>query len=197
MNPTHYYMARVSPPSEVDLQDIVEFDADSQQVSAVAAPVFSERFIHGEIYRKRPDVQAIVHCHPPAVLPFTVTTTPFKAVIHTAYFLGAEAAPVFDLRGAEGEDNRMLVVNRSSGAALASTLGTRSVVLMRGHGMAIAAPSVRDAVFRSIYSIVNAEVEMQALSLGKPIFLNKFEAQRTEWIDPLWEIWRKQADGRQ
>ncbi len=195
-NPAHYFMARMMPPGEVRRSDIVELDADSKPVSGDApnVHVVSERFIHGEIYRKRSDIQAVVHCHPVEVLPFTVTQAPFKAVIHTASFLGSEPAPVFDLRSVEGEDNRMLVTNKVSGAALATTLGARSVVLMRGHGMSVGAASVPDVVFRSIYTILNAEVETKALRLGTPVFLNKFESQTGQLVGPLWENWKKQVE---
>jgi ribulose-5-phosphate 4-epimerase/fuculose-1-phosphate aldolase len=190
-NPKHFYMARSRAAALVTREDIVEFDADSKAIDAEGRELYSERYIHGEIFRARPDVQAVVHSHSTAVLPFSLTKAPLKAVIHVAFFLGAEAAPVFDLRDAEGEDNHMLVRTPQSGAALARALGSRSVVLMRGHGMAVAGNSARQAVFKAIYTQVNAQVLAEAMKIGQPVFLNKFEASRTERIDRQWELWAR------
>jgi HCOMODA/2-hydroxy-3-carboxy-muconic semialdehyde decarboxylase len=188
-NPSHYFMAVSRAAGLVTRADIVEFDADGKPVKPESRELYSERFIHGEVFRARPDVQAVVHAHTPAILPYGLTKTPLKAVIHVAYFLGTEPAPVFDIRDAEGEKNEMLVRNPQTGAALAKVLGPRSVVLMRGHGMTVAGPTLRDAVFRAIYTKVNAEVESEALRLGPPVFMNQFEVGRTERITRQWEAW--------
>jgi len=190
-NPKHFYMARSRAAALVTREDIVEFDEESRAIDAKGRELYSERYIHGEIFRARPDVQAVVHSHSTAVLPFSLTKAPLKAVIHVAYFLGTDPAPVFDLRAAEGEDNHMLVRSTRSGAALARALGSRSVVLMRGHGMAVAGNSVREAVFKAIYTQVNAQVQAEAMKIGQPVFLNEFEASRTERIDRQWELWAR------
>lgn len=188
-DPKHYYVAVAKAPRIVTRADIVEFDENSQPLRPDTRPFYSERFIHGEIYRARPDVKSVVHSHATPVLPFTVTRTPLKAVIHVAYFLGTEPAPVFEIRDAVGEDNGMLVGDAKSGAALARVLGSRAVALMRGHGMAVVGPSLQDSVFRAVYTQVNAQVELEALKLGSPVFLNRFEVNRTERIERAWENW--------
>lgn len=188
-DPSHYFMSVSRAAELVTRADIVEFDADGNPVRPETRDLYSERFIHGEVLRARPDVQSVVHAHTPAILPYGLTKTPLKAVIHVAYFLGTEPAPVFDIRDAEGEQNEMLVRNPKTGAALAKTLGQRSVVLMRGHGMSVAGPTLRDAVFRAVYTKVNAEVESEALRLGQPVFMNRFEVGRTERITRQWDAW--------
>jgi HCOMODA/2-hydroxy-3-carboxy-muconic semialdehyde decarboxylase len=193
-NPKHYFMARAIAPALVTKADIVEFDENSQPIDLPAGfELYSERFIHGEIYRARPDVQSVAHSHSGAVIPFSVTTAPLKALIHVAYFLGAEPAPVFDLRSVEGDHNQMLVGNAKDGAGLAKTLGDRPVVLMRGHGMAVVGGSIHETVFRAVYTQVNAQVEEQALRLGSPTFMNAFEVQRVERIERPWDLWAAQA----
>jgi ribulose-5-phosphate 4-epimerase/fuculose-1-phosphate aldolase len=194
-NPEHFFLARSVAPALVTRADILEFDKDSQPVVPGGPAPYSERFIHGEIFRARPDVQSVVHGHTPSVLPFTVTHAPLKALIHVASFLGTEAAPVFDIRDAEGEDNLMLVTSGKTAAVLAKALGKRSVVLMRGHGMAVAGASIRQAVFFSVYTQANAQVETEALKLGPPVFMNRFEVQRTETIGRTrqWELWATSA----
>ena len=192
-SPSHYYIAISKGPGIVTRADIMEFDADSQPVRPDSRPFYSERYIHGEIYRVRPDVKSVVHSHARAVLPFTVTKTPLKAVIHTAYFLGTEPAPVFEIREAVGEKNDMLVSNANSGAALAKVLGGRAVALMRGHGMVVTGPTIKDAVFRAIHTQINAQVEMEAMRLGQPVFLNRFEIDRSERVERSWDEWAAKA----
>jgi ribulose-5-phosphate 4-epimerase/fuculose-1-phosphate aldolase len=192
-DPRHFFMARSRAPELVHREDIYEFDERSQPVISGGPRMYGERFIHGEIYAVRPDVNAVVHSHSPDVLPFTVTNAPFKALIHVAAFLGNAPAPVFEIRDAVGDDNRMLVNENRSGAALAALLGNRAVVLMRGHGMSVVGPNAREVVLRAIYTQLNARIETVALRMGEPTFLNEFEVQRTDPIDRPWEAWAAKA----
>jgi HCOMODA/2-hydroxy-3-carboxy-muconic semialdehyde decarboxylase len=188
-NPHHFFMSRLRAAGLVNRDDIFEFDERSEPVIAGGPRMYGERFIHGEIFAVRPEVNAIVHSHSPDVLPFTVTNTPFKALIHTAAFLEDSAAPIFEIRDVAGDDNKMLVNDNRLGAALATTLGSRSVVLMRGHGMSVVGVSVKEVVMRSVYTQLNARVETAALRMGEPTFLNAFEVRRTDPAERPWEAW--------
>jgi HCOMODA/2-hydroxy-3-carboxy-muconic semialdehyde decarboxylase len=193
--PGHYFMAVSRAPAIVTRADIVEFDdKDGSPVRPETRQLYSERFIHNQIYRARPDVQSVLHSHAAAVLPFGLTRTPFRPAIHVAYFLGFDPVPVFEIRDADGEDNKMLVNNPKTGDALARTLGGRAVVLMRGHGMTVVGGSVPEAVFRGVYTKLNAEVVLATLPLGKPNYLNRFEVNRTERITRQWEAWAAKVD---
>lgn len=192
-NPEHFYMSRSLAPELVSRQDVMEFNARSEPLDQQGRGVYLERFIHGEIFAARPDVQAIVHSHCPEVLPFAVTKAPLKALIHMAAFLGDKAAPVFEIRDVLGDDNSILVTEPRTGAALARTLADRAVVLMRGHGMTVVASSVRLAVMRAIYTQLNARIEATALQFGEPVFLNAQEAMRTDPVDRPWQRWVARA----
>jgi ribulose-5-phosphate 4-epimerase/fuculose-1-phosphate aldolase len=192
-NPSHFYMARSRAPGLVSRDDIMEFDERSAPVDQRGRKMYGERFIHGEVLAARPDVHAVVHSHSPEVLPFTVTKAPFKALIHMAAFLGDTPAPVFEIRDVLGDDNKMLVMENRTGAALAAVMGKRAVVLMRGHGMTVAAESVRLVVLRAIYTQLNARIEVAALRLGEPTFLNAFEVDRDDPVDRPWEVWAANA----
>jgi HCOMODA/2-hydroxy-3-carboxy-muconic semialdehyde decarboxylase len=203
-NPRHFFLSRSQAPGLVTKDDILEFDEDSKPVNLSGKPMYSERFIHGEIYRAHPEVQAVVHAHSPAVLPFGVTNVPLRPLIHTAGFL-PDVVPVFEIRSAAGPDNGMLVQDTVVGAALAKALGSASVVLMRGHGMAVVGPSVRHAVFRAIYTQLNAQVELEALKLGSPVFMNQTEARKVDEVNEgsllttnprQWLLWEAQARAR-
>ena len=86
-NAQHYLMSRSLAPEIVTAQDIVEYDLDSRPIDAKARPGYRERFIHGEIYKARPDVLAIVHNHSPTVIAFGIGNTPLRPVFHQAGFL--------------------------------------------------------------------------------------------------------------
>src|SRR5882672_11604677 len=121
-NPNRYYLARSLAPGLVAAGDILEFDLDSNAVNAKGTAVYSERFIHGEIYKARPDVKAIVHNHSPALIPFSVSAVPLRPVSHTAGFI-EDRVPVFDIRTSAGMTD-MLVSNADRARALATVLGT-------------------------------------------------------------------------
>jgi ribulose-5-phosphate 4-epimerase/fuculose-1-phosphate aldolase len=193
MNPRHFFMARSRAPGLVSREDIYEFDEHSQPVVSGGPRMYGERFIHGEIMAARPDVNAVVHSHSPDVLPFSVTNAPLKALIHMAAFLGSSPTPVFEIRDAAGVENKMLVTENRTGAALAAVLGQRAVVLMRGHGMSVVGPNVKEVVLRAIYTQLNARIETVALRMGEPNFLNAFEVERTDPVDRPWEAWAAKA----
>src|ERR1051326_7700794 len=99
-NPNRYYLARSLAPETVQLEDILEYDLDSNPLDPRGRESGRERFIHGEIYRARPDVMSVVHNHSPSVIPFSVTGVPMKALFHMASFIG-EGLPNFEIRSEE------------------------------------------------------------------------------------------------
>jgi ribulose-5-phosphate 4-epimerase/fuculose-1-phosphate aldolase len=193
--PNRFLMARSGEvaPAYVTADDIMEFDLDSNAIDRKGRALHSERFIHGEIYKLRPDVNAVVHSHSRAVIPFGVTKTPLRAIFHNAAFLG-DGVPVYEIRDESGDNNDMLVNSNAKGRALAKVLGTHPVVLMRGHGDAVVGPSLQVAIFRAIYTEVNANLQIQATMLGGPItFLNQYEAKKGQGMERTWEAWKRQA----
>jgi ribulose-5-phosphate 4-epimerase/fuculose-1-phosphate aldolase len=196
-DPTRYLLSRSMAPALVTAADIMEFDLDSNAIDTHGRTPYLERFIHGEIYKVRPDVMAIVHSHSPGVLPFADTDVKLKPMNHIAGFLG-EGPPVFEIRTVAGAESDMLVRNNEIGKALAETLGSNSVALMRGHGSVAAAQSIKHVVFRAIYTEVNARTEIQALTVGNPIFLNEREAaaaMKTNdgLVDRPWALWKQRV----
>jgi len=178
----------------VTADDIMEFDLDGNAVDARGRSVFLERFIHGEIYKVRPDVMSVVHTHSPGVIPFTVSQVPLRAMYHNPAFLAA-GAPVWDIRKDFGETD-MLVRDAARGKSLAQTLGDKAVVLMRGHGDVAVGPSVRVAVFRAYYTDVNARLQSQAMALGGEVnYLTlgegaKADAVNLAVLDRIWNLWK-------
>jgi ribulose-5-phosphate 4-epimerase/fuculose-1-phosphate aldolase len=196
-NPERFLMARSLAPALVTADDIMEFDLDGNAIDLRGRALFLERFIHAAIYRARPDVMGVVHTHSPSVLPFTVTKVPLRPIFHNPSFLGA-GVPVWDIRKDFG-DTDMLVRNQAIGKSLAEALGSKPVVLMRGHGDVAVGPSVRMAVFRAYYADVNAKLQMQAMALGGEVnYLTPEEAAKGDTvnfvvIDRIWGLWKTRA----
>jgi ribulose-5-phosphate 4-epimerase/fuculose-1-phosphate aldolase len=192
-NPRRYLQMQAIAPRDVTVSDLITFDLDSNPIDANGRPVYRERFIHGEIYKLRADVNAVVHSHSPTIIPFSVTEKPLRAIFHNGHFLG-QGVPVWEIRQVAGGKNNMLVLTNELGRSLAETLGQGSVVLMRGHGNAVAGPDLKTAVFRAIYTEVNAKLQMQAVMLGGPItFLNEYEQLKAQNVDRPWTAWKKEV----
>lgn len=192
----HFLLARNMAPALVRREDILTFDLDGAAVNAEGRRIYLERFIHGEIYRARRDVQAVVHSHSPSVIPFGATRQPLRPIFHMCGFLG-EGTGVFEIRDVAG-DTDMLVSNNPLGVALAAALGTRSAVLMRGHGSTVVGASLEQAVYRAIYTEVNAKLQMQAVTLGEVIYLNAAEAAKAAatnetQVPRAWELWQREV----
>jgi HCOMODA/2-hydroxy-3-carboxy-muconic semialdehyde decarboxylase len=200
-DPQRYLMSRSLAPELVTAADIMEYDLDSEPVDARGRTSYLERFIHGEIYRARPDVKAVVHDHSPSVIPFGVSTAPLRPLYHMSAFL-AGGVPVFDIKAAAGGPTDMLVRTPALGRALAQTLGARPVALMRGHGAVVVGPSLPVVVYRAIYTETNARLQAQAMALGGPIrYLDDDEARRAGssvggTVERPWQLWRKKALAR-
>ncbi len=200
-DPSRYLLSRSMAPGLVTADDIMEFDLDGTPVDARGRAVYLERFIHGEIFRMHPAVMSVVHSHSPAVIPFGVSKVALRPLYHMSGFLGA-GAPVFEIRDAGGPATDMLIRNRELGRALATALGDHPVMLMRGHGSVVVGPGIRQAVFRAVYTEVNARMEGEALRLGDVTFLNEQEAAwametNAGQVNRPWELWRKKAmEGR-
>lgn len=198
-DPAYFLLARSMAPGLVTADDIMVFDAEGDAVDPRGRTLYLERFIHSEIFKLHPEVNAVVHSHSPAVIPFGLTAAALRPVYHMGSFLGA-AVPVFEIRDAGGPATDMLIRTPALGAALARTLGTAAVALLRGHGNVVVGASVREVVFRAIYTEVNARLETEALRLGngEVVFLNAEEAANATAtnagvVGRAWELWRAKA----
>jgi ribulose-5-phosphate 4-epimerase/fuculose-1-phosphate aldolase len=196
--PEHFLMSRSRAPALMTAADVMELGPDSEPVTDKRKG-FIERYIHGEIYRVRPEVMVVVHSHSPSVIPFGVTRTKLRPIYHMGSFLWS-GAPVWDIRKVR-EQNDLLVRDRPLGAALAGALGKCNCVLMRGHGMTVVGATVPEAVFRAIYTEMNARLQLQATQLEGPIeFLSDEEGRRSTaanagTLERPWELWKKAALG--
>ncbi len=196
-----FLLARNMAPALVTTADIIEFDLDGNPIDADGRGVYLERFIHGEIYRARPDVAAVVHSHSHAVIPFgAMRAHKLRAIFHMSGFIGTQT-PIFEIRECVGDGSDLLVRNSELGAALAKSLGPTSVVLMRGHGATVVGATLPEAVYRGVYLDVNARLQLQAIGLGAINYLTEAEGRATAasnatQVGRAWEMWKTQVEGR-
>ena len=197
-DPKRYLLARSIAPELVTADDILEYDLDSNPIDPGGRESVRERFIHGEIFKARPDVNAVVHNHSPSVVPFSVTKVSMRPLFHMAAFVG-EGVPNFEIRNAKkGTD--LLVKTPYLGQALAKTLGKSSAALMRGHGSVTVGESLPRAVGRSIYLELSARMQLQAITIagarGKIVYLDASEVQASvpaQDYGRAWPMWRAKA----
>jgi len=195
--PDRFLLARSVAPVLVTTDDILEYDLNADPIDARGRASYRERFIHSEIYRARPDVTSVVHCHTPSLLPFADSDVPLRAMYHMAAFV-ALGVPVFDIRK-EGGMTDLLVGDARLGRALARTLADKYAVLMRHHGGVVVANSIPNAVARAVYLDQNARIQLQTAALGgRATYVEPAEA-KLRMADPneyarAWDLWKRELD---
>ena len=128
-------------------------------------------------------------------MPLLATGTDYVPIFHLGA-VGGIRPPFWDQRDEFGDTN-MLVIKPEEGASLARALGKHWMVLMMRHGVTVAGTSVRDCVFRSVFSARNAEYQVRSMSVGSNIAsLSPGETQlagqisgKTTGLTRSWEYW--------
>jgi HCOMODA/2-hydroxy-3-carboxy-muconic semialdehyde decarboxylase len=193
-NPQRYFLSRSSAPDMVTTEGLIEYDLDSQPVREPGVPQYSERVIHGEIYKARPDVMSVCHHHSPSFMPLIATSSDYVPIFHLAA-TGGIKPPYWDQHDEFG-DTMMLVRTPEEGASLARALGQHRMVLMKRHGVTIVGSSVRDCVYRAVQTCRNAEFQVRAMSIGTISWLSEGEARladeitgKTTGLIRSWDSW--------
>jgi ribulose-5-phosphate 4-epimerase/fuculose-1-phosphate aldolase len=199
LDPARFLISRSLGPELVTPADIQEFRLDGIQVHGDPRAPYAERAIHAGIYAARPDVLAVCHNHAPSIIPFGIADVRLRPVFHMAATIGADI-PVWDI-AAEFGDTDLLVRASDQADSLAKALGQGRVVLMRGHGCAVAGASLQEVVFTCIYLELNARLQLQAVGLGgEPRYLSRGEIDlaTTTLLQPLtqertWTTWSRRV----
>jgi ribulose-5-phosphate 4-epimerase/fuculose-1-phosphate aldolase len=196
-DPQTYVMSRHLAPVLVTEKDLLTYNLDSEPIPPTKHRLYSERFIHGEIYKARPDVMSVVHCHASPLIPFGITKAELQPVYHVSAFLG-EGVPKYDIRAKAGMTN-MLVRTPQLGADLAESLGDKPMALMRGHGATMVGNTIRTAVYRAMYAVSNAQIQLEAMRLGEVTYLAPEEARLHDaYLDEVvhrpWNMWKREVE---
>lgn len=196
--PDRFFLPRSCAPELVGPDDVLEFGLDAEPILATRRPLYSERVIHGGLYRHRRDVGAICHHHSPSVLPFCLTEMELAPVTQLGAAMGA-LVPVWDCRTRFGATNHLVTTNAEADD-LARTLGLHSTVLMRRHGATVVARDAADLAFRTIYGCRNAEAQYRAALIGAVDRLTPEEAAMAARIPAAsvaraWDLWCRRLEG--
>lgn len=198
-NPNRYFLSRSRAPELVEPDDVLEYDLDSNAVKKTDQRLYAERVIHGEIYKARADVMAVVHHHAPAVMPFCISGEELKPVMHLGAVIGHKV-PIWDQYDDFGDTN-LLLVKPEEGASLARALGYAPLVLMKGHGATVVGSTIQELVFRAIYSCRNAEYQFAARMMGNVSPLRPGEVEKAAQINAMptatfrtWEYWQARLE---
>jgi HCOMODA/2-hydroxy-3-carboxy-muconic semialdehyde decarboxylase len=198
-NPNTFFLARSVAPSVVKVEDIMEFDMNGKALNGDTRVAYGERFIHSGILKNRPDINSVIHGHASPILPYGLTGVTLRPVYHMSAFLG-DGAPIFEIRNfaKPNPDTDMFVSNSDLGDALSQTMGLQYFVLMRGHGYAAGADSIKKAVFRTVYAIQNASIQAEAIKMGQVQYLSPGEAANAKetiekTIGRPWQLWTERV----
>jgi ribulose-5-phosphate 4-epimerase/fuculose-1-phosphate aldolase len=192
-----YFMSRSIAPALVTAADVIEHDLENDAVHDKdrEKKLYYERWIHGEVYKARPDVNAIVHSHSPTVVPFASTKAPLLPLLHNASFLGF-GAPVFEIRNVVKHSD-LMISSAPLGKAMVAAMGSASVVLLRGHGNVVVGPTMPITVFRAYYTEINARQQLNAMALGPDdvVYMDAGECETTDKIMQSaagrpWDLWK-------
>jgi ribulose-5-phosphate 4-epimerase/fuculose-1-phosphate aldolase len=166
-HPGHFLLCRARSPENVEVSDVLEFDAAGTLIGGDGAIPYVERFIHAAVYEARPEVTAICHNHALSVLPFSISrTVRLRSTINRSLMFG-DGVPVWDIADQFGESTDMLVRDMAQGRSLAATLGPEVITLMRGHGSVVTATGVRQVVTRSLNMDLGARAQLAVMTLGE------------------------------
>lgn len=167
-----FFINEFSPPGTASLQEFVKVDltADEYPESAPA-----ETTIHAQIFRNRPDVNAVCHNH----APYTITVTSVGLELRPVHHVGAvQVAPVTvyeDYHAAGG----MLIVDDEEGQDIAEALGDDRALVMRGHGPILVGESITEAVLASLKIEYNSMMLYRQASIGEPWYLPEERVRHT------------------
>lgn len=162
-DPNHYFISRYVSAGVVKAADIIENDLESRPVAGPRSDEYQEVYMHGEIYKARPDVMAVLHAHTPEILAFTESSVPLRAVVNGATFI-ADGLPSHDIRRFDPRET--IIRTAELGRSVAAALGNKPGVLLKGHGIALTDSSLRTLVVRAYNLRMNALMQQQAIALG-------------------------------
>src|SRR5215831_9543995 len=197
-DPNRFLISRHRAPELVAPGDILEYTLDTEPVHPTPAGWrhYGERVIHGCIYQARPDVMAVCHHHAPAMMPYAISRAAVVPVFHLGASMGVRV-PFWDSRDDFGS-TALVLVKPEEGRSLAKALGNATTILMGRHGATAVGGSIRECVFRTVFSCKNAELQTQARLLGHVEPLDAQEVAlaaaynlRPGPLERAWDYWVK------
>lgn len=192
-NPETFFISRALAPEQVTRADILEVDLNGNVLTKTTWRPYSERIIHGAIYRTRRDVNSVIHAHPKPIVVISVLNIPIQIIAHPASIF-FEGVPVFDEYDfTSPKSTGMLITTIEDGEKVARKLGNCMAVLMRGHGYNVVGKSIAHAVQAAINLRDNVVIQLMAMQYGKPKALSYEEAKKAasslSGPERAWNYW--------
>ncbi|WP_162524313.1 class II aldolase/adducin family protein [Halobellus captivus] len=198
-SPTDDNVVYINPFSvsrgEIRPKDVVKITLDNEPVDPDAPDPVAEAEIHTAVYRNRPEINAVLHTHPPIATLFSISGTDLVA----AFTRGA----IFD-RPVPVYNRPDLLTTREEGELMMEAMGERDELLIKAHGAVVAGEDLKRAFTRTMYLEINAYHQLYASILGNANTLTPEEAERiteTTWrqrsIDKVWNhyVWEASQNG--
>ena len=174
-NPNSFFISRALAPEQVTKADILEVALDGKVLTKRSFATYSERIIHGAIYKARPDVHSVVHAHPTAACIMANSAAQFRPVIHQASIF-VEGVPVYnEYDFTSSAATGFLVTTQAEGDRVARFLGTKRALLMAAHGCVVVGDSVPSAVHGAITLRDNIVVQLGSEQAGNPKYMTEVQ----------------------
>jgi ribulose-5-phosphate 4-epimerase/fuculose-1-phosphate aldolase len=152
---------------EIRSEHVIEVDLDGNKVGGKYER-HSEVFIHTEIFKARPDVQCVVHSHPPHAIALGSLSQPLRPISHEGNIF-YEGLPLFDLTTA-------LIRTPELGVEVAKSLGKCRGLLMKNHGSTVVGESIEVATLYAIFLEKAARIQLMATASGDPSWTSDEES---------------------
>jgi ribulose-5-phosphate 4-epimerase/fuculose-1-phosphate aldolase len=135
---------------------IVHFDYSLTRLSGTEKPP-GEATIYTEIFKARPDVNAVVHAHAPMCVALSMANKKIGAM-HMQSKQYAGGVPIFP--------KPIFILDDAEGAELAGALGQAVAVVIRGHGVVTVGTTIKEACMQALYLERTAKMQAIANALG-------------------------------
>jgi ribulose-5-phosphate 4-epimerase/fuculose-1-phosphate aldolase len=153
---------------EIRPQHIIVVDIETGKKIEGKYERHSEVFIHTEILKARPDVNCVVHTHPPYAIAFGSLKQPLRPISHegSIFYTGL---PLFDHTTA-------LIRTPELGVEVAKSLGKARGVLMKNHGSTVVGESIEVATLYAVFLEKACRIQLMATASGEPSWTSDDEA---------------------
>ena len=176
---------------EVTEDDLVLIDFEGNKIAG-KRPRHNEFPIHSEVYRTNPHIRCVIHTHP-------VYSTIIASSEHRLLPLTNMSCAFYPPALRKFEESSDLIVTAEQGIDVAKLLGEHKIVLLRNHGIVVAADSIEDACVRAVLLEHSAKTQVTAASMGAFSWATDAEAlvKRKRFYHPtavqnLWEYFARQ-----
>ncbi len=157
---------------DVQAADILEVDEQGNVIAGEGKPS-TEIGMHLFIYRKRADINAVVHAHPPYATGFATARQPIAGCVFPEVILGLGAIPLAEYATPSTAE---------VAEAIEPYVGSNDAILLANHGVVTAGTSCRDAYYKMEKVEHAAHIVFVARMLGGEVLLSRGDIEKLRSI---------------